>query len=57
MTCTLLYHCSHCGSAVTASFARIFGDRDDSVDHCPHCREPEAAAKDGPGSDASVAGD
>jgi CO dehydrogenase/acetyl-CoA synthase gamma subunit (corrinoid Fe-S protein) len=54
MTCNMLSHCTHCGSAVTASFARVFADRDGNVNHCPHCRTAEATAKaDG---EAGVAG-
>lgn len=37
----MMYHCAHCGSAITASFARVFADRDGKVHHCPHCQHAD----------------
>lgn len=53
----MLYHCTHCGSAVTASFARVFGDRDGNVKRCPHCKDSDVASQERLDSDASVTGD
>lgn len=29
--------CRNCGSYVSESFARVFGDNDDRIHHCLHC--------------------
>lgn len=36
-----MHNCHNCGSAITASFARVFGDRDGLVHGCPHCGEAD----------------
>lgn len=50
------YHCNHCGSAVTASFARVFSDRDGKVYRCPHCQDAEAAARTQGGAAGATGG-
>jgi hypothetical protein len=30
--------CENCGAFVTARFARVFGDNDDRIHACTHCR-------------------
>lgn len=32
-----LTECDTCGNTVTSQFARVFGDNNDDVDHCPNC--------------------
>jgi len=29
--------CENCGSIVTNQFAKVFGDQNDTIHHCPDC--------------------
>lgn len=31
------YACENCGTVVSADFARVFGDNDDTLYRCPDC--------------------
>ena len=31
--------CAHCGSFVTQTFVRVFGDNEDTVHRCPNCAD------------------
>lgn len=49
-----MHHCNDCGSAVTASFARVFGDREGIVSGCPHCTDADRPARAGGELDAEA---
>ena len=51
-----MHHCNGCGSAITASFARVFGDREGVVHGCPHCADRDGPVRNSGEFDAEAIG-
>lgn len=46
--------CDNCGTFVTATYARVFGDNDGSVQGCPDCTALRYLTEGGTASDADA---
>ncbi|WP_449272252.1 DUF7563 family protein [Halostella limicola] len=38
-------NCENCGEMVSASFARVFGDNEETIYGCVHCLPPDEITK------------